>query len=81
MVGLVASFAIREVDALSRPARHAAAIGQTMVFGLDQLDPATGPQIANPFIERWRAAISFHLGAEEFEKFCAAGYQPDRGTL
>jgi hypothetical protein len=42
-----------------------------VIFGLDQLEP-TGPENAAPFIERWRAAMSFHLGAEEFEKFCLA---------
>lgn len=70
MAGTVASFASRAVERIDAPAtRYAVMIGEVAIFGLDQLDPGHAPD-TDRFIERWQAAMSFQLGAEEFEKFC-----------
>jgi hypothetical protein len=69
MAGKVTSFALRALERIEPcEERFAIAIAGVTIFGLDQLDPAT--QGSGHFIERWRAAMSFQLGAEEFEKFC-----------
>lgn len=67
----IASFASRAVERIeaSEP-RHARMIGDVVIFGLDQLEPAAAGEPPH-FIDRWQAAMSFQLGAEEFEKFCA----------
>ncbi|HWF63369.1 MAG TPA: hypothetical protein VN685_02020 [Rhizomicrobium sp.] len=70
MAGEIASFASKAVERISPPGfREPLAVGGVVIFGRDQLDPAPPDSVA-PFIERWQAAMSFHLGAEEFEKFC-----------
>jgi hypothetical protein len=72
MAGKIASFASQAVERISlSELRPPLAVGGVVIFGLDQLEPAPLGS-ATPFIERWRAAMSFHLGAEEFEKFCLA---------
>ena len=69
---VIASFALLAVERVSPPElRHPDLVGGVMIYGLAQLDPAAAGGAA-PFIERWQAAMSFHLGAEDFEKFCLA---------
>ena len=70
MAGKLPSFAVHAVERIPAPeVRYPMIIGRTMVFRLDQLDP-TGIKPADGFVLRWRAAMSFQMGAEEFEKFC-----------
>jgi hypothetical protein len=71
MAGKLGSFALHEVEHIPVPeVRYPIIIGRTMIFGLDQLDPVTASERADIFVLRWRAAMSFQMGAEEFEKFC-----------
>jgi hypothetical protein len=75
MAGTIASFASRAVERIEAPEpRSTRTIGDVVIFGLDQLDPAIMGEPAL-FIDRWRAAMSFQLGAEEFEKFCAGRHE------
>ena len=70
MAGKISSFASHAVEHIAPPGpRDWVVVGRVVIFGMDQLDPAA-PDGTTPFIERWRAAMSFQLGAEEFEKFC-----------
>ena len=71
MAGKLASFAVHAVERIPVPeVRYPTIIGRTMIFGSDQLDPVRGVEPADGFVLRWRAAMSFQMGAEEFEKFC-----------
>ena len=77
MAGTITSFAFKAVERVSAPEpRHPWTVGATVIFGLDQLDPA--PASDADFITRWQAAMSFQLGAEEFEKYCMARQRPLR---
>lgn len=70
MAAKLASFALLEVERRVLPEqRYPVELGSALIFGLDQLEPAK-PGV-DDFVERWRAAIGFQLGGEEFEKFCA----------
>ncbi|HXR95002.1 MAG TPA: hypothetical protein VN718_03940 [Rhizomicrobium sp.] len=77
MAGTITSFALKAVERVPAPGpRHPLAVGATVIFGLDQLDPAPAPDA--DFIARWQAAMSFQLGGEEFEKYCMARQHPLR---
>jgi hypothetical protein len=67
----VTSFTFRALERItaSEP-RYPITIGRTMIYGLDRLEPVALPERTDLFVDRWRTAMSFQLGAEEFEKFC-----------
>ena len=68
MIGTIASFAIHAVEQVPPEPGSALCLGSVLISGLDRLTPAGAEEIS--FVERWRAAMIFQLGAEEFEKFC-----------
>jgi hypothetical protein len=73
MVGQRASFALYEVERIAAAGpRFPTVIAGTLIFGLEQLESSdSAAPSANGFVDRWRDAIRFHIGGEEFDKFCA----------
>ena len=74
MGGRVVSFGAIEVDRGHAPGPTAQTLGGVTIFGLNELQSAKWRN--GDFIEAWRDAICFEIGAEEFEKFCLARRTP-----